>query len=197
MPTHEVEKVPEPILTSSSVYTAAKLKRLAEKEKVLTPADLVSEYSVAGRRIVPKREKSYEQGEKAKEDEKLAMEVKGVKDAEKKPRKPRAKKADKQAAVAIAAADSPVAPVAVTAVAAPVAEKKPRKSSAKKQDAAAVADSAAIAAAIKGADAVQQEKIVQAAEKKAQKVIRKARFEKGSPEAIAWGKMMAESRKKK
>lgn len=161
---HE-QKFPKSTLTSADVYEAQKLKRIAgrghkvlthsqleaidAKNKLLSPADLVTHAAADAIHQMPKMKK---QGEKDKEDEKLAMEVKGVKDAEK-------------------------------------AEKKPRKPRAKKEKAEPKEEVLSFNA--------EKEKVVDEAEQKAQKAIRKGRFAKGSEEAKAHMARIREMRKKK
>lgn len=168
----KMDKAPKPTLTSAHVYEAHKLKRLAGEEKLLSPADLVTHAMADAVHQMPKK-----QGAKDKEDEKLAMEIKGVKDAEKKPRKPRAKKAKEEHKEEVAAH------------AGDEAEKKPRKPRAKKAKEEHKEEVIS--------HAVEEHKVVQAAAEKAAKAIRKGRFEKGSQEAKDYMARMRAMRKKK
>jgi hypothetical protein len=162
----KMDKAPKPTLTSAHVYEAHKLKRLAGEEKLLSPADLVTHAVADAVHQMPK------QGRKDKEDEKLGMEMKGVKDAEKKPRKPRAKKVEHKEEEAAQAGDEK--------------EKKPRKPRAKKEAKEDVIS-----------HVVEEAKVVRAAAEKSEKAIRKARFEKGSQEAKDYMARMRAMRKKK
>lgn len=137
------DKLPKATMTSAHVFEAHKLKRLAGgEEKPLSPADLITHAPADPVVQMPKK-----QSRKDKEDEKLAMEVKGVKDAEKKARKPRAKKEEKKEEVI--------------------------------------------------SHAVEEAKVVQAAEQKAIKAVRKGRFEKGSEAAKEHMARIRAMRKKK